>query len=131
MNFKIVRLMFLKKKLRSNGVKEAEVSVVVHRIENLLKEYVGRPFKMGKTDNPKQRTYKYANEGYSILKIVFEHPCLDVIDDMEKYLIRYFEIKEATCDDITNVNDGGAGRKSESFRYYIYVTIKTNNNEHN
>lgn len=131
MDFKIVKLMFLKKRLRSNGVTEAEVSVVVHRIEDLLKEHVGRPFKIGKTDNPKKRTYKYANEGYSILKTVFEHPCLDVINDMEKYLIHYFEIKEATNDDIINENDGGAGRRSDSIMHmhYIYITIKTTNNE--
>lgn len=123
--------MSLQGKLNSNGVSENQISEVVRQIEDLLKEYKDQPFKIGKTDNPKQRVYQYTREGYSILKTVFEHPCLEVVDNMEKYLIRYFDMKDETTDDIINVNDGGGGRKSESLTYYIYVTVKKNNNEDN
>lgn len=61
---------------------------------------------------------------YPIFKVVFSHPSLDVIDKMEKCVIRYFKITEATEDDIVNVKDGGAGRRTRSAMYYIYITIK-------
>ncbi len=123
--------MSLQEKLRSNGVSQAEILEVVQRIEKLLKVYIDKPFKIGKTDNPQQRVYEYTNEGHSIFKTVFEHSCLEVIDDMERYLICYFDLKGTTTDDIINVNDGGGGRRTESPTYYIYVNIKTDNNENN
>lgn len=108
-----------------------EALATVNKIEDLLKGYKNTPFIIGKTNNPNQRDDAYDLKEYHIFEVVFSHSSLYAIDEMEKCLIRYFKIEETTADDITNENDGGAGRKTDSLMYYIYVAIKTNNNENN
>lgn len=108
-----------------------EALATVNKIEYLLKGYKNTPFIIGKTNNPNQRDDAYDSKEYHIFEVVFSHSSLYAIDEMEKCLIRYFKIEETTADDITNENDGGAGRKTDSLMYYIYVAIKTNNNENN
>lgn len=103
----------------------------VYAIKHFLREYADRPFIIGKTDNPKRRDNEHDQKGYLIFEIIFTHPSLDAIDEMEKCVIRYFKITETTEDDIANVKDGGAGKRSENNMYYIYVAIKTKNNETN
>lgn len=130
-DYKKVRLMVILKAISAKKITIQEVLEVVNKIEDLLKEYENTPFTIGKTDNRNRRDDEYDSKGYLIFEVVFSHPSLDAIDEMEKCLIRYFKIEETTADDITNVKDGGAGRKSDSLMYYIYVAIKTNDNENN
>ena len=98
-----------------------EALATVNKIEDLLKGYKNTPFIIGKTNNPNQRDDAYDLKEYHIFEVVFSHSSLYAIDEMEKCLIRYFKIEETTADDITNENDGGAGRKTDSLMYYIYV----------
>ena len=130
-NFTKVRLMAILNKLDAREITNKEALVVIDRVEQLLDEYRNCSFVIGKTDNPKQRDDAYESKEYRIFEIVFSDASLGAIDEMEKCLIRYFKIEGTTADDITNENDGGAGRKSDSLMYYIYVAIKTSNNENN
>lgn len=130
-NYTKVRLMAILKTISAKEVTIQEVLEVVNRIEELLKGHENTPFKIGKTGDCNRRDNEYDSKGYLIFEVVFSHPSLDAIDEMEKCLVRYFKIEETTKNDIVNVNDGGAGKKSKSLMYYIYVTFKTNNNENN
>jgi hypothetical protein len=123
-NFKKVRLMAILRNLDEREITDKEALVVIDRVEQLLDEYRNCSFVIGKTDNPNRRENEYALMDYPIFKVVFSHPSLDVIDKMEKCVIRYFKITEATEDDIVNVKDGGAGRRTRSAMHYIYITIK-------
>ena len=131
LNFTKVRLMAILNELDAREITNTGALGVIDRVEQLLDEYRNTPFVIGKTDDPNRRENEYALKDYSIFKVVFSHPSLDAIDEMEKCLIRYFKIEETTADGIINENDGGAGRRSEGLMYYIYVAIKPNDNEHN
>lgn len=130
-DYRKVRLVAILKGLSAKEITIQKALAAVNKVENILKEHENIPFIIGKTDNPNQRDDAYKSKGYHIFEAVFSDSSLDAIDEMEKCLIRYFKIEETTADDITNVNDGGAGRKSESPIYYVYIAIKTNNNEDN
>ena len=130
-NFTKVRLMAILNELDAREITIKKALATISKIENILKEHENTPFIIGKTDNPKQRDASYDSKKYHIFEIVFSDSSLGAIDEMEKCLIRYFKVEGTTADDITNENDGGAGRKSDSLMYYIYVAVKTSNNENN
>ena len=123
-DFRKIRLMALMYNLNAKGITEKEVSEVIRQLISIIKEYPNKGFKIGKTDDPERRENEHKNEGSSIFKIVFGNPSLEIVDDMERFLIRYFDTKEDTEENLANQKDGGGGRRSDKNMYYNYVIIK-------
>lgn len=102
---------------------------VIVEIKNFINNYPNATFIIGKTDDCSRRKQEYKGNGYGYFKQIAKSQSLDDINELEKFLIKFSKVFYQ--DKIENQNDGGGGNFSESPNYFVYLTSKQDNYEHN
>lgn len=96
---------------------------ITQTIDEILKNHIGKPFKIGKTGNPENRT---DGDQYREIKtitkffVLYQHTSKDVISDFELYYIRkYKELFPRRC--LNKSQEHGGNMVSLDGYYYVYL----------